>query len=360
MKYCKRVLLLLLAILAAISFWGCEFISQTARESHPASQAPVSQAAGITFGNGKLEVAFLDVGQGDSILLKTPGDKVMLIDAGESTARQAVKEALDSSGIERIDVLIATHPDSDHIGSMRMVVENYEIGEIYMPKVNHTTKTYQNLLQAISDKGMKIKAARAGKSIAIDDALQVEILGPVSEEYSNTNNYSVICRVTYGDTRFLFLGDAEHEAQDEAMAAAPESFRADVLKLAHHGSSNGISAELLEAVQPRYGVISCGADNSYGHPHRETLDLLAKYRIETFRTDKLGTIVAASDGETITFNKTGEILEDIYGGQTVYKTRTGKTYHREGCSSLSGGGTPLTIEQAREAGLTPCKKCFTS
>ena len=355
MKYCKRVLLLLLAFLMALSFWGCEFISQTARESHPASQA-----AGITFGNGKLEVAFLDVGQGDSILLKTPGDKVMLIDAGESTARQAVKEALDSSGIERIDVLIATHPDSDHIGNMQMVVENYEIGEIYMPKVNHTTKTYQNLLQAISDKGMKIKAARAGKSIAIDDALQVEILGPVSEEYSNTNNYSVICRVTYGDTRFLFLGDAEHEAQDEAMAAAPESFRADVLKLAHHGSSNGISAELLEAVQPRYGVISCGADNSYGHPHRETLDLLAKYQIETFRTDKLGTIVAASDGETITFNKTGEILEDIYGDQTVYKTRTGKTYHREGCSSLSGGGTPLAIEQAQEAGLTPCKKCFTS
>ena len=216
MKYCKRVLLFLLAILAALSFWGCEFISQTARESHPVSQVSASQTAGITFGNGKLEVAFLDVGQGDSILLKTPGDKVMLIDAGESTARQAVKEALDSSGIERIDVLIATHPDSDHIGSMQMVVENYEIGEIYMPKVNHTTKTYQNLLQAISDKGMKIKAARAGKSIAIDDALQVEILGPVSEEYSNTNNYSVICRVTYGDTRFLFLGDAEHEAQEEA------------------------------------------------------------------------------------------------------------------------------------------------
>ena len=256
-----------------------------------------SLAAGdVSFQDGKLNVAFLDVGQGDSILLKSPDGKTMLIDAGEATEEEVIKSALQNNGIEKIDYLIATHPHSDHIGSMPAIVEAYEIGEIYMPRASSNTKTYEQLLENIQEKGLTVHAGRAGVTLDFGEQVQGEFLAPASEEYEETNNDSLVLKLTYGETSFLFTGDAEALSEGEMLESTPEKLDADVLKVGHHGSSSSSSTDFLLAVSPEYAVISCGKENSYGHPHAETTYSLKQLGVTTYRTDLLGTILAVSDG----------------------------------------------------------------
>ncbi len=250
---------------------------------------------------GKLTVAVLDVGQGDSIFLQSPSGKTMLIDAGDSSAANDIAEYLNLAGVTKIDVLVATHPHADHIGSMRSIVKNYDIGTIYMPKVSHTSATYKKLLEAISDKGKKIKTARGGKDkeIPFDDGVTVRILAPISKEYDEMNNYSVVLRVDYGNSSFLLTGDAEKLSEEEMLQAYPELLKADVLKVGHHGSSTSTSADFLAAVAPEYAAISCGQDNSYEHPNPNTVAALVNAGIPCYRTDLFGTIAFFTDGKTI-------------------------------------------------------------
>ncbi|WP_291964843.1 ComEC/Rec2 family competence protein [Caloramator sp.] len=241
-----------------------------------------------------LKVIVLDVGQGDSILIQTPNRKNILIDAGPNSVRDSFLNKLNKSKVKDIEVLISTHPHEDHIGNMDDVIKNYNINNIFMPKVTTNTKTFINMMEEIKKKNIKIKTAKAGVKFNVD-GVEFELLAPNGNYYEELNNYSAVVRVKYKNSAFLFMGDAEKLSEGEILKKGYD-VGADVIKLGHHGSSSSSSVQFIKKVNPQYAVISVGKDNSYGHPHRETISLLNKLRIKYFRTDEVGDIIFETDG----------------------------------------------------------------
>jgi len=320
--------------------------------------------------NAVIEVHFLDVGQADSILIKTPDGKSMLIDAGNNADGQAVVSYIKSQDISKIDILVGSHPHEDHIGGMDNVINSFDIGQIYMPRISHTTQTYEDVLTAIKNKGLKVTAPTAGTSFNIGEA-KCTILAPTSEKYDDLNNYSIVIRLQYGNTSFLFAGDAEEISEREMINKGFE-LSADVLKIGHHGSSSSTSPDFLKKVSPKYAVISVGPENDYGHPSAEVMNRLKNANIPVYRTDESGTVICTSDGESIKFNvkpgsyNHGEKEEVPKATNTpkatatprvmvtpkqssgssndriVYYTPNGKSYHfSKNCSTLSRSKTIL-------------------
>lgn len=249
----------------------------------------------------ELRIDVIDVGNADSILIRN-GTSSMLIDAGTNPAGQDVVDYLHAQGVRRLDLVIATHGDVDHIGGMDNVIDAFEIDTFvmaFMPEgFEPTTKSYLSVLQALDKKDIAVTEAEPGAVYTLGDAA-VTILGPV-QDAEDRNNMSVVCRVDFGRRRFLFMGDAEKE-EEASLLAAGADLAADVIKIGHHGSRTSSTADLLDAVNPRYALITCGADNSYNHPHQVTLDALAKRRIASYRSDLCGTIVVRCDGDAIAF-----------------------------------------------------------
>ena len=300
-----------------------------------------------------LKVHFLDVGQADCILIQAPTGENMLIDAGNNDDADMIVTYLNAKGVKKIDVLVGTHPHEDHIGSLDTVIDTYDIGKVYMPRVTHTTKTFEDVLIAIKNKGLKIAAAKAGEIIDFSPNTRVEILAPNSPEYDDLNNYSAVIKLTYGNTSFLFTGDAEDISENEMLASGYD-LKADVLKLGHHGSSTSSTEAFLAAVKPSYGIISVGKGNDYGHPHEEVLTRLEQAGIEIYRTDESGTVFA-TDGDHIVIKteKTGRTAKDV----TVYITKTGKKYHMGDCNLLKDSRVPIKLSEAKTRGYEPCKSC---
>lgn len=252
-----------------------------------------------------LVVHFLDVGQGDSIFIEMPDSKTMLIDAGVNMLGKSIMSYINSQGYSKIDYLVATHPHADHIGSMAYIVRNMDIGEIYMPKVSTTTKTYENLLESIADKGLRIKSAKAGVSIIDTEDFNADIVAPATIKENDLNNCSAVIKMTYNETSFLFTGDAEEEELSEIDA----DISANVLKVGHHGSSTSTNKDFVKRVCPEIAVISLGADNKYGHPHKSTLKYLKNAGAEIYRTDEDGTVKITSDGQNISVETGGISME---------------------------------------------------
>lgn len=242
-----------------------------------------------------LRVHFIDVGQADCSLIQLPGGKSMLIDAGNNDDGADVVHYIMSQGIRKIDIVVGTHPHEDHIGGLDDVIKAFDIGEIYMPKVSHNTKTFRDVLAAVKEKDLKVQSAKAGVELLKESGLEMVMLAPVKEKYDGLNNYSAVIRLVYGETAFLFTGDAEKDSEKEISA----DVQADVLKIGHHGSSTSTSEDFLKRVNPKYALISCGADNSYDHPHKKTLQKLENAGVTVFRTDVDGTVVFESDGNTL-------------------------------------------------------------
>ena len=281
-------------LILAITAVGAYFYSEY--ESNESEKVNSNFQSGDT-----LAVNFLDVGQGDSEFIQLPDGKCMLIDAGISESASKIASKISSLGYDKIDYLIATHPHADHIGGMQRIVENFEIGEIYMPRASTNTKTFENLLQAISDKGLSINTAKAGKVLYEREDLKIEFLAPVSDSYKDLNNYSAVVRLQYGNNVFLFTGDAEALVEGEILNVYSKSLmKADVLKVGHHGSNTASSAEFLSAVKPKYAVIEVGEGNSYHHPHDEAINHLNAVGAEIFRTDLNGNITIISDKVSLT------------------------------------------------------------
>lgn len=268
---------------------------------------PLPEAAGVA---DPLDVYFLDVGQGDSQLIRIPGESGyfnVLIDTGEYQYADGLTAYLQDLGVERIDVLVASHPHTDHMGCMNRIIERFDIGGLYMPLLPEsktpTSVGYEKLLDAANEKGLTINQLHEGSSIESPAGSQFQVMSPtVDADWEGANNYSAVIRLVYGSTSFLFTGDAE-EASEKVILDAGYHLDSDVLKCGHHGSSSSTSEAFFRAVLPDYAVISCGKDNKYGHPHRETLALLKEAGIEYFRTDEDGTVLAESDGSSITFTK---------------------------------------------------------
>lgn len=248
----------------------------------------------------QLNVHFLNVGQADSILIQTPNRQTVLIDAGTHDAGWSVVKYLLALKIKRIDVLIATHPHEDHIGGMPEIINSFTIGQVYMPKVGHNTRAFEDTLQAIQAKGLKINTAKAGLALRIDPALNTEFLGPNETEYEDLNDCSAVLKLTYGKTSFLFMGDAGKVAERQILQAG-FNVKADVLKVGRHGSNAATTGEFLNIVTPAYAIISVGAHNDFGLPSKNMVARLKKMGVRYFRTDENGTVVIRSDGQKISF-----------------------------------------------------------
>lgn len=306
-----------------------------------------------------LTVHYIDVGQGDSILVQLPSGQTILIDGGTASAGYTVVSYLNSLGIPRIDHLIATHPHEDHIGGLITVLKEIPVDKVYMPRATHTTRTFENLLLLIQEKGLRITAAKAGVALDIGQGASATFVSPAGESYDNLNNLSAVLRISYGDTSFLFTGDAEALSEREMMASNL-SIRADVLKVGHHGSNTSTSEAFLGAVMPTLAVISVGGGNTYGHPHLEVLARLAKHGVQVYRTDINGTVVVVSDGKVLRVRiereeETPDPVPIMYIGN-----RNSKKFHRPSCRSLPAPHNRVELksrEETIEKGFAPCKIC---
>ena len=248
-----------------------------------------------------LEVHYLDVGQGDCILIRTP-DKNMLIDCGETDKSETVLSYLKSKNIKKLDFVVATHPHSDHMGCMGEIISQVDTGEVIMPYLTDedipTTRYFEDFLTALDEADIEITEAETGAEINLGEAEAV-LLAP-EEKCSNLNNYSVGVILNHGRNSFVFTGDAEKKAEKHFIKSGLID-KCTVYKAGHHGSSTSSSEEFMAKLRPDYTVIMCGEGNSYNHPEDEAVSRIGKYtdKKNIYRTDLSGTVVVVSDGEGI-------------------------------------------------------------
>ncbi len=289
-KALSSIAVIIVLLLVAWQFIT-KYTSKTETPSAPAS------------GDKLLVAEFLDVDQADCELFFLPDGKILLIDAGDRGDGDEIVDYLKAKSIEKIDYLIATHPHADHIGGMSDVVNSFEIGQIFAPKVASddvpTSKTYEEFIASVKNKGMKLSRAKPGTTLFEGQDYKAECFAPNSDDYDELNDYSVAVKLSYGIHSFLLTGDAEALSERE-MINAGFNLDSDVLKVGHHGSDSSSSDAFLRAVTPKYAVISCGEDNDYGHPHTETVNAFKRLHglEKTLRTDIDKTVIFTADGKT--------------------------------------------------------------
>lgn len=287
------VIAVITSVGASLGWWG------------ELSEDPGNTLGDYTQGNytdeeNRFSVHFIDVGQGDCTLVLC-GEKALLIDAGENGHETEVLNYLRSMKIDKLDYIVATHQHSDHIGGIPEVLEEYEADNIIMPRLTKaqtpTNSTYTAFLKALQNTDAKIISAKPGLKYTLGDA-EFEILGPVTDDCDDINSMSAVTKITYGQNTFLVTGDAERDEELEIIENG-SNLDCDVLRAGHHGSSTSSCKDFLDAVTPEICVISCGADNDYGHPHEKAVNRILKHTDEIYRTDICGSIVMTSDGENI-------------------------------------------------------------
>ena len=269
-----------------------------------AKQPPPSEAIQLydtlkSVPQGELSVTFIDVGQGDCALIRSHCGATMLIDAGDRGRGARIMQHLHSAGVSKIDYLVATHPHADHIGSMAHIIRNMEIGDIFMPRVQHNTNTFENLIDAIIDKDLGVRTPAPGERVSLGDAEVVFLSSACPRGTNNLNNNSIVLIVRYGEHSILFTGDAERPVED-ALVNARTNISATVLDVGHHGSSTSTTANFLRRVAPEIAVIQVGAGNRYGHPTQQTINRLTQRGTKIYRTDIHGTIQITTNGTEIT------------------------------------------------------------
>ncbi|WAG61257.1 ComEC/Rec2 family competence protein [Clostridium estertheticum] len=346
--------------------------------------------------SGELKVHYINVGQADSILIQQ-GSSSMLIDAGNNADSETVKKYITDQGITNLDFLVGTHPHEDHIGGLDYVINSFKIGKIYMPKATSTTKTFTDVVNAIKSKGLKVSAPTPGESFKLGEAT-CTILAPNGSGYKDTNNDSIVIKVSFGGNSFLFTGDAEDVSENEMLSKGYD-LKADVLKVGHHGSNSSTTQKFLDAVNPKYAVISVGKGNDYGHPVQSTMDKFKNKNIAVYRTDENGTVIATSNGKDISFNvKPGsyngakekvaaktttttksanmnsvkaatpkvaapKVTQEVApkqsnSGTMVWLSATGSKYHSiNNCGKMNpNNARQVTLEEAKKS-YSPCSKC---
>ncbi|MDE7266877.1 MAG: MBL fold metallo-hydrolase [Lachnospiraceae bacterium] len=322
----------------------------------------------------KMEVHFIDVGQGDATLI-TNGGHSMLIDAGDDTKGTTIQNYLQKQNIKKLDYLILTHPDADHIGGAPVIITKFDIDKVFMSNYEKDNKTYQKLIQAMDNKRLKGKTPAVGSQYALGTA-QITILAP-NKTYNNPNDASIALIIQNGDNKFLFTGDAQEPAENDILEN-DLAVSADVYHAGHHGSRTSTSETFFAAVKPSYAVISCGVGNSYGHPHAQTLNTFRTNGVKVYRTDEQGSIIAVSDGKEITWNCTpsetwlageatvssstvGEVADSSV--VTYVCNKNTKKFHKPACSSVNDMSeknkleVTLSREEVIAQGYVPCKRC---
>ena len=287
-------------------------------DSSAASQSDTGAPSTTTQTSANVTIKFIDVGQGEAILIALP-EKTMLIDAGPTGSAPKIAQVLQELGRDKIDYLVATHPDEDHIGGMADVISSTQIGTIYAPNKTNNTATYRKFLAAIQNNNLQITLAEAGTIIDQTDSYKLEILWPKKDaNFPDTNDYSIIIKLTVGNKTFLFTGDAPTSA---ILDSNPGHI--DVLKLSHHGSRTGTTEQLIRKLSPTYAVVSYALDNSYGHPMQSVLNALHKHSVEVWGTGANGTITITCDGTNIDIS--GEKPGTVVAPTSQEKSSTSST-----------------------------------
>lgn len=311
--------------------------------------------------NGGLTVHFLDVGQADSALLECGGE-FMLIDGGNVEDGRMVVSYLDQMGVEELKAVVCTHAHEDHVGGLASVLSVYPTETVYSPTTTYSSKAFDNFMYYVDQQRLEVTKPVPGDGFLLGDA-QVTILGPV-KDYAETNDTSIVMKVVYGDTSFLFTGDMERQAENDMLDYGMD-VKADVLKVGHHGSDSSTSYRFLYEVDPTYAVISCGRGNSYGHPHKEPMDRLRQAGVTIFRTDEMGTVVARSDGREITFHWSDQSAnpENAEPAEEEYYigNKNSQVFHAPTCGSLPKEKNQVifhSYQEAIDAGYRPCGSCL--
>ncbi|MCR4658407.1 MAG: MBL fold metallo-hydrolase [Lachnospiraceae bacterium] len=343
------------------------------------------------------QIDFIDVGQGDSALVQCDGH-YMLIDGGDASKSSLIYSYLNARAIKYIDIMVATHEDADHIGGLSGALNYATVGTAYCPVTDNDTKAFKSFKKYLSSQGKSITVPRAGETFSLGSSI-VTVLGPIYKE-TNANNNSIVLRIVYGNTSFLFTGDAQTEEENSVIFSG-QPLRSTVLKVAHHGSDSSTGYQFLREVMPQYAVISVGSDNSYGHPNENVLSRLRDAGARVFRTDMQGDIVCTSDGNTVYFgtarNFDANTLSGSGAGQnsdvqalffdssftpsgsasersniiadpapvaeTYVLNTNSKKFHRSGCSSVDDMKEKNkqifngTRDEAIAMGYEPCKRC---
>ncbi len=283
MKKRQWILLLVLILLLVELIWQPE----------PSDTGDFSQ-----YVSGTLQVHFLDVGHADCALLQC-GDQFALIDGGNYADGAGIVAYLEKQGVEKLELVVGTHPHEDHIGGLSVVLEAFPAEQVWTSAIPDSSKTVTAFLDAISDQGLTPRQPEPGATFQLGDAV-ITVLGPVRTDYEDANDLSLVLMVQFGSSRFLFTGDMEQTAERDLLESGAD-VRADVLKVGHHGSSSSTGYLFLRAVAPTWGVLSLATENSYGHPNAEPMSRLRDAEVIVHRTDRQGTIVVITDGIQIDF-----------------------------------------------------------
>lgn len=309
----------------------------------------------------ELRIHFIDVGQADCILVELPTDEVILIDAGNRDDSQVIINYLEQVGINDIEYFILTHPHEDHIGSAPEVLDYYDVERVYMPDVSQDSQIYRDTISSIENGETELIKAKAGTSIINSDDISFYVLAPNSMWYSETNEYSLVTKLTYKDTSFLFTGDAEGVSEKEIIDAGYD-IDSDLLKVGHHGGKTSTSQEFLSKVSPMYAVISVGRDNPYGHPNSQVLKRLNNSGAQIFRTDEMGSIIAVSDGKDIKIGKSQISESNNIANAKYIGNANSMKFHYPDCSSVKDMKDKnkrffKSRDKAIKQGFTPCSIC---
>lgn len=326
------------------------------------AEAPPESGNAITAApEGTIEVHFIDVGQADCALVLCGGE-AMLIDGGNAADSSLVAAYLKEHGVERLSYIIATHVHEDHTGGLSGALNVCAVDKVYCPVTEYDSDAFRSFLKYTAAQGLEITLPSPGDTFSLGVAV-VQILGP-QVEYEDTNNTSIVLRIDFGETSFLFTGDAERESELDILDAGCD-LAATVLKVGHHGSGSSTSYPFLREIMPEYAVISVGVGNSYGHPGEDVLSRLRDADVTVYRTDMQGHIIAVSDGETVVFQteRNGDIVtnptETTKTGAYIGNINSLK-FHRETCSNLPAEHNRVYFESRSDAvaaGYSPCGLC---
>ena len=355
----KIIISLITAILIAL---GAIVFPEAEPQVPAATEAPAATVA--PSGNG-LTIHFLDVGQADCALLECDG-KYMIIDGGNVEDGQMVVSYLKQMGVETLEAVVCTHSHEDHVGGLPAVLSVFDAKTVYSPVTEYNTKVFRDFVEKAENRAGSITVPAPGDQFTLGST-SITVLGPV-KEYDDPNNTSIVLKVSYGESDFLFTGDMETPAENDMMDHWGESFNwdAEVLKVGHHGSDTSTGYRMLYYTDPEHGVISVGEGNKYNHPNEAPLSKLADAEVVVMRTDKLGHIIATTDGSQISFTWENqkaqpEDVEAADGKALFFGNKKSKTFHDAGCKNLPKPENREEFTNYGEAvasGYKPCGTCI--
>jgi competence protein ComEC len=374
MKKNKTLFSLIFFLLSILLIFSLSFSLNNFQKND--SKLNGEEISNLNPGSKNLIVHYIDVGQGDSALIQIPGNINILIDGGTKNSSNKVVPYIKSLGIEKLNIVISTHPHADHIGGLISVINSFKVDNVIDAGINHTSATFKEYLKAVKAKNINYLTPSPGESFDLGTNVKLIVYGPYNRYKSDLNNSSVVVKIIYGSTSFLFTGDAESKEESQLISGGLD-LSATVLKVGHHGSKTSSKLKFLKKVNPKISVISVGKDNSYGHPAKTTIDNLLSIGSSVYRTDTTGDIIIESDGSNVNVTRGSPYIPDSSSTTTIGSEETTTTqassgsfvgskksdvYHYPGCSSAKNIKpenliTFNSIEEAKNAGYRPCKKC---